>query len=116
MLYSHMIRFKTKIWKDILQDLVKNYNDRLHSSTGFTPSHLHFANEADVERARNKLQKRNLKLIEKVKLKNSKYNKNIKVGSYVRLSNMVFKNFRQKRKTEKRGYTANWSKDIWIVL
>jgi hypothetical protein len=75
MLYSHMTKFKMMIWKDILQDLVKNYNDRLHSSTGFTPSHLHFANEVDIEKVRNKLQKQNLKLIEKVKLKNSKHKK-----------------------------------------
>ena len=114
MLYSHMTRYNVKQWIDVLPALMHNYNTILHGTTGTTPTELHFTkNESLITFVRKKILKRNQKWIQK---SNEKSKQTIEVGDYVRLSNLVFKDFRKKGKLEKHGYTPNWSKDIWQVV
>lgn len=116
MLYSHMTRYNTNIWADVLQVTVKNYNTMTHSSTGYTPQFLHGNTDASiVQKVRERIQKRNCKWLESNK---SKYFKEVQVGDSVRVCNLVFKENRKKKKSHMvtKSYKPNWSREIYQVV
>ena len=45
MLFAHMTRYRTKVWADVLQTLLDNYNDMVHLSTGYSQNYLHFSQD-----------------------------------------------------------------------
>lgn len=113
MLYAHMTRFNTKVWADILDDVIANYRSMKHSSTGFIPAELHTTKDKlKINKTRDKMLKRNKKLIEK---SGSKQFKQVVVGDYVRVSNLVFKDYRKVSNMNSKSYKPNWSKDIYQV-
>lgn len=62
MLYAHMMQYKTKIWVDVFPQLVQNYNQMTHSTTGFPPSVLHVTqNKTMLSQVHDKIFKRNQK-------------------------------------------------------
>jgi hypothetical protein len=88
---------KKKNYIDSLQNIVKSYNNEIHSAIGTSPS---------------KVNKKNEKIIYE-KLYGNEFSKDqliyfiFKKGDYVR--KIIDKNLFEK------GYTANWSKDIFII-
>jgi hypothetical protein len=108
MLYAHMMRYKTKIWLDVLPRLVENYNETVHSTTGFAPSVLHTTqNEAVLSQVRDKVLKRNQKY--------ARYYKPISVGDPVRVSLNVFSDYRRATTFATRSYNQNWTSEIYTV-
>ena len=108
-----MTRFNTKVWADILDYVIANYRSMKHSSTGFIPAELHTTKDKlKINKARDKMLKRNKKLIEK---SGSKQFKQVVVGDYVRVSNLVFKDYRKVININSKSYKPNWSKDIYQV-
>ena len=98
---------KEKMWRyftftdsfkyiDILDDLVESYNNSYHRSIKMTPNSVNETNESQVY-----INLYGLKTTKKsVKFK-------FKVGDYVRLSKV--------KKTFEKGYTNNWTKEIFVI-
>ncbi len=107
-----MTKYNTLVWVDVLQSTVDNYNSVVHSSTGFAPDYLHYTeDEETMEHARDKMEERNEQWVKK----NTKHSKLIEVGDSVRVSNLVFKDFRKEKLTIK-SYKVNWSRKIYTVV
>jgi len=102
----HVERFnrtlKTKMYKyfdlkqtikyvDVLQDLVKNYNNTKHTSIKQKPADV-LTKEKEPEEKKRKL----------------KANEKINIGDYVRISRL--------KKTFEKGYTQNWSEEVFKVI
>jgi Integrase core domain/Chromo (CHRromatin Organisation MOdifier) domain len=96
---------KTKMWKyfthrstqrylDVLQDLVKSYNDTWHSSIKMPPSSVTIANEDEI---RQRLH------VPKILPLKWKY----KVNDTVRI--------RQSKRTFRKGYAAGWSEEQFTI-
>jgi hypothetical protein len=90
MMWLYFTEHQTRKWTDILQDLVDQYNNKVHSSIGMTPA------QAYEEKLTT------IKTIEPVETKPK-----FKEGDRVRIS-------RIKGLFEK-GYTPNWSYEIFTV-
>ena len=88
-LYKHMIAINKNVYYNVLDDVVNEYNNTKHSAIKMKPK--------DVGDDNNRV------YIEEHNKKIAKYN----VGDRVRISK--FKNIFAK------GYTPNWSKEIFIV-
>ena len=86
---------KTRRFVDVLQDLVRSYNNTHHRSIGMKPFEVDVTNENLV---RKKLYP--LKSTKKPKWKYS-------VGDKVRIT--------MRRQPFKKGYTGNWSEEIFII-
>jgi transposase InsO family protein len=112
MLHAHMTRFGTRVWADVLQLLLDNYNNSLHASTRFAPAYLHRARDAEAERvARERMQARNAGWIRK-------YGKRfapLQVGDHVRVGLLVFADFRREAAIWVRGYRPQWTREVWRV-
>ena len=80
-------------WYDILQELIKEYNNQKHRTIGMKPNDVTKANEAVVLR--------------KYKYRHVKTNPKFKSGDKVRIS-------KSKHVFEK-GYTPNWSTEIFTI-
>jgi transposase InsO family protein len=95
-IWRYMTFKKTKRYVDVLQDLVKSYNDTIHSSIGLAPSKVNEHNEAEIK----------IRLYgdpdEPVFIKFK-----FKIGDYVRL--IIDK------KVYEKGATINWSEEIYII-
>ena len=85
---------KTTRWIDILADLVENYNETPHSSTGFKPNEINSENQQIIYK---KLYPSSLPVTPK-----------LNIGDKVR--KLAKKTFFEK------GYTQNWSDEIYIVI
>ena len=98
-LKSEMWRYftykSTRRFIDVLPDLIRSYNNTYHSSIGMKPSEVDATNE---ELVRKKLYP--LKSKKKPKWKYS-------VGDKVRIT--------MRRQPFKKGYTGNWSEEIFVV-
>jgi len=81
-------------WLDILQDLVKSYNNTKHRTIGMKPKDVTSANEADV------LKRFSIKI---VSLKKPKF----KINDKVRVSKV--------KQLFEKGYTPNWSTEIFTI-
>jgi hypothetical protein len=84
-------------WVDSLQSLVDRYNNNVHSSTGFKP---YAVTKADEYKIMRRLFPTSIPLV----VRKPRY----KVGDYVRVS-------KQKAVFDK-GYTPNWSAEIFRVV
>ena len=88
-LYKHMTAINKNVYYDVLDDIVNKYNKTKHSTVKMKPK--------DVKNDNNRV------YIDEHNLKSTRFN----VGDRVRISK--FKNIFAK------GYTPNWSKEIFIV-
>ena len=84
-------------WVDILTDLVKRYNRKVHRTIGKKPQDVNSKNEASILKKFHAAEK----MLKKEKPK-------FKVGDKVRIS-------KSKHIFEK-GYTANWSTEIFTIV
>ena len=90
-------------WVDVLQNVVKSYNNTIHSSLGITPSEVNSDNSDALH----------FKLYEKIPKKiiyrewRSGQSRTLKVKDKVRLL--------ETKKTFNRGYEPNWSEEIYII-
>ena len=113
-LWGHMTRYNTNVWADVLPLLVDNYNHVIHDSTGIAPADLEEAPQ-DSEaagKAGAMMRERNRRWLKKY----GKPFKEIRVGDPVRVSNLVFKDYRRKGKLAFKAYKPNWSREIYTVI
>ena len=89
-MYKFFTANDTKRWIDVLQDLVKNYNTSRHRMIKMTPKEA-------LEHPYN---------VENKSVATSNISK-FKPGDFVRISKY--------RKTFKRGYTANYTDEVFII-
>jgi Integrase core domain/Chromo (CHRromatin Organisation MOdifier) domain len=96
---------KSKMWKyftykstlryvDVLDDLVKSYNDTYHSSIKMAPSAVNVHNESEIRKRLFGAKKRPLKY-------------KFDIGDKVRIS--------ETRRTFKKGYLPSWSEEIFKI-
>lgn len=93
-MYRWFTRIGNRRYIDVLQDLVDAYNDRFHRSIGMTPNQVTYENQEDVW----------LKLYPPRVLK---HKPRLKVGDHIRISKL--------RMSFERGYTPNWSYEIFKI-
>ena len=100
-LKNHMFRYFTKQdtrrYVDILQDLVKKYNNTVHRSIKMRPSDVNVANSPIVW----------INLYEKKSSKTSKRKLRLNKGDLVRIS--------VERGPFRKGYLEGWSEEIFII-
>eukprot|EP01102_Stenamoeba_stenopodia_P000394 TRINITY_DN10379_c0_g1_i1.p2 TRINITY_DN10379_c0_g1~~TRINITY_DN10379_c0_g1_i1.p2 ORF type:complete len:338 (+),score=36.91 TRINITY_DN10379_c0_g1_i1:553-1566(+) len=112
-LYSHMTRYNTGAWLQVLPFALENYNHTYHQSIGTTPYELHQSQNAiEIEESRSRLLNRNRKWVRKYQ----KPFREIHVGDAVRVSNLIFKDYRRKGRLSTKSYTPNWTRDIYTVV
>lgn len=97
-MFRYFTHKNTKRYIDILQLLVKAYNNTVHSTIKMKPSSVTFYN---VEEARKNLQKRGRR--KQVNRKRPKY----KRGEYVRIS--------RERHVFEKGYEKGWSDEVFQI-
>ena len=85
----------TKRWKDVFEQMVDNYNSTPHAAHGFAPKDINSENKDEV---RNKL----------YPLESIKADCRLKIGDRVRT--IISKNLQFEK-----GYTRNWSTQIFII-
>jgi hypothetical protein len=96
-MYKYFTANKTFKYYDILDKLVKNYNNTIHSSIKMTP--------VEASKLKNEITVyKNLYPEKEEKIKKPKF----KVGDRVRIT-------KKKGKFEK-GYTTRWTKEIFIIV
>ena len=88
-IYKHMTTIGKNVYFNVLDDIVKNYNNSIHSSIKMKPRDV--KNDTFVEN------------IEEANEKGPKF----KIGDYVRISK--YKNIFSK------GYLPNWSEEVFII-
>ena len=88
---------KSNNYIDILQDLITSYNNSFHSSIKMKPNQVTTKNTTKVHN----------NLYNNKKLFNATITFLFKIGDYVRIP--------IKKKIFEKGYTANWSEEIYIV-
>nr|DAC81296.1 TPA_asm: integrase [Ladona dragonfly adintovirus] len=93
-MYKYFTFANTFTYIDVLQKLLKSYNDSVHSSTGIQPSKVTIANSFRVA-----------KKLSFTKKKNTKFQ--YTVGDFVRIS--------KERLPFQKGYTKNFSEEIFRV-
>ncbi|KAK3088302.1 hypothetical protein FSP39_017275 [Pinctada imbricata] len=103
--YRYFTHNRTYRYKDVLQDIVRNYNRRPHRSlNGLSPSDVNSTNEAILwkEMYIDVLKK------SKGETKKKLYKKfRFKKGDFVRLSNL--------KRTFQRDYEQKWSEEVFII-
>ena len=92
-MYKYFTASNTKRWVDVLPDLVYDYNNSYHRSINMTPTQ---ASENPGDAYDNLYGS-----------KQSKTTPKFKPGDFVRISKY--------RKTFKRGYTANFTDEVFVV-
>lgn len=97
LIYRWFTKTGTRKYIDVIQSIVDGYNDRYHRSIGMAPNRVNFDNQEGVWQKlynyRTKPEKRS--------------DEKLAVGDYVRISKV--------RMTFERGYTPNWSYEIFRV-
>ena len=91
MLYRTMTQMYTDDWLTYLPDLLKTYNNRIHSSTGHTPEDLYHVEDA----------------VEDIYPDDAAEPAKFKTGDQVRISRI--------KKTFEKGYAQSWSTEIYKV-
>ena len=92
-MYKYFTANDTKRWIDVLQDLVENYNNSYHRSIKMTPKEA----SENPGKASESL----------YGTKHTKTKPKFSPGDFVRISKY--------RKTFKRGYTANYTDEVFVV-
>jgi len=95
-LYPHMTARGENIWYDVLQNYITEYNNTKHSTIKMTP------NEGSLPENSSKIL--NILMTDKRKFKPPK----LRVGDFVRISKL--------KSIFGRGYTINWSYEIFQVI
>ena len=85
-IYKHMTTVGKNIYFDVLNDIVDEYNNTIHSSIKMKPKDVTFVEYSE---------------------ETNKKNPKFKVGDHVRISK--YKNIFAK------GYTPNWSEEIFVI-
>ena len=89
----------TKKWTDVLQDLLKSYNNTYHRSIKRKPNQVKKKDEGDIYLTLYN-HKKNEGNINTINIK-------FKIGDYVRLSKI--------KKTFEKGYTPNWTREVFKI-
>jgi len=104
MLNSYFTTYKQPIWKDILPQVIQNYNNSVHSSIGMKPSiAMHHVNTVD----------KRLKELANYKLQQAPKYPPLQVGDSVRLSLQTTVDYR--KDTFRKKYLSQWSKEIYTI-
>ena len=89
---QHMIENNTNKYNNVLNDIVDDYNNTIHSKTKLTPENIYKDGVEYESRVYEGLQKQ------------PKY----EIGDYVRISRL--------KNTFEKGYTPNWSKEVFKII
>ena len=98
-LYKYFYENQTYKYIDILQDLVKSYNNTVHGTTGFAPAKVNENNSLELYR------RVYLPILDSRPSKHPKFTFNI--GDYVRLS--------LQRRAFERGYKERFTEEIFVI-
>jgi hypothetical protein len=93
-IFKYLHHYKTKRFIDVLQNIVDNYNNTIHSRTKFKPVEVNKTNEPIVFK--------NLYNISTIQQKVK-----FKIGDQVRIKRI--------KKTYEKGYFPNWSNEIYTI-
>ena len=90
---------KTKDWPKLLPEIINNYNNTVHDTTGKTPNDLDDeSNKSELKEVENKIKK-------KVTDKNDNQGQKFKVGDQVR----------RKLDDDEKKHGENWSKELFTI-
>ena len=103
-LFRYMIKHRTQRYIDILQDMVKSYNQTVHRSLGEAPGSVSKENE-DESRLQQYLLRQNKS--KKTRSKNANRQYKFNIGQTVRISHV--------RSVFDREYSQKWTGEIFIV-
>jgi len=98
MMWKKFTAENTRNWIDMLDKLMKKYNNRIHSTIGMSPVNAS-KKENEMEALQNTIGKTRSIPISKAKLK---------TGDKVRIS--------RTKSTFEKGYLPNWSEELYIVV
>ena len=107
-IFKYMSEKNTKKYVDVLDDLITNYNNTVHSTTKIKP---HIAKDGKFK---DRVLDNSRKSAQDMK-KNYKNTENIRKGSYVRISLNSFDNVR-KQQLNKKSYSSNYTQEIYKVI
>ena len=97
-IYRYITKHDSNHFIDILPELVLSYNKTPHTSTGIAPDLVTRDNQEEIW----------FKLYEKdISLSDVIHKSSLKIGDFVRIS--------KARGTFERGYTPNWSEEIFVI-
>ena len=97
-MWYKMGKHDSREWVSRLDKLLRKYNDTVHSATGMTPA-----------KASHKVNQNALLELQKKKLERCKFKEpKLKLGDTVRVSKI--------KQAFEKGYTANWSKELYTVI
>ena len=99
-LYRYLISRNTLNYLEVLQDLVKSYNNTVHSSLGRPPSNVNKGNESEVRLDQYLLRRR-------PRLHRYKQHIRFNIGDQVRVS--------YRREPFDREYGQRWSREIFVI-
>lgn len=109
MIKTYWIRNNTNNWIDVIDALVANYNQTVHSTTGFAPRYAGFNNNVSEVKAN----------IEKKAIMRNSHARTLpelKVGDYVRISAYTDSTIRKEAKSYSgKAPVENWSRDIYQI-
>ena len=97
-MWTRLVAENNRRWIDILDELLKSYNNTKHSSIKMTPTQATKLNDKQEEELLLELNSN--KYLEKFKKKKPKF----KVGDWVRISRI--------KKTFEKGYDDNWKRAV----
>lgn len=106
----------TKIWLDVLQQLIYNYNHTKHSGTGERPADVYLdGDEKIIQRVDDNMEKIRKRAEKKLGLKNISP---LKKGQYVRYALTAFPARRKEimNRGNKRSYEPKWSSKIYEIV
>jgi hypothetical protein len=98
-------------WIDVIDSLVFNYNNRVHSRTGFRPQYIQFGNPSTID-----LEKVKIRIFENgiSKLRNVNPKKMLKVGDKVRIALRALDKYRKDADLLKQT-ALRWTREIYTV-
>ena len=100
---------KSNIFTNVLQDLVKSYNNTIHSAHDHTPEQVRNMNSLQKEKLREKMYNDiPFEDMSRTDLKNSTVNFNFKIGDYVRV-------VKDKKLFQKSSTFQKWSNEIFLI-
>jgi len=89
---QYMIENNTNKYHNVLNDIVDDYNNTIHSKTKLTPANIYNDGVEYETRVYEVLQKK----------------PNYRIGDYIRISRV--------KNTFEKGYTPNWSKEVFKII
>jgi hypothetical protein len=112
-IYKYLTNESTKVYYDVLQKLVDNYNNTVHTTTKTRPVD---AQKLDLDRELHRFVVDNVETAAD-KILSSRHFPEIKVGDFVRVSKLVESKERAQHNAGfRKGYKNNWSDEIYHVV